>query len=574
MYVVVHASGIVLRLLYWLRLSMTEQAVFISAEAPIQDLRSENKKQLSLEEIVESFECVGEDISAIGKLNSDEKPLVYQLISILKTCMQPLASSVSISTSELPFTLGKVVNAEIDSTGHLLLAFEDGQNEKLDLSETKNRDLLVSVIDDFLANLNSLISHLTAEKVKKSSVPAHQIQEVNLPEPLAPKLLIIPALPAIKIVLLLALPYLGPLEEEGTLPQPQVLPDAQPTSLSAIQIAQIKSITQETLDNLDLLGNEVFEHSPVSKYFDDWMVNLRQVIMSFEFSEVIGPDASFSVEYNQIFGNIEEELSKRMMNDAEIEVSAKTLVENRYLLKEIDDGYVADNKQLVIQGKSSIEYMIRSVQLLEAELSEVNQTKTSYRHPLKKLAKDQKIAELTQKLTAAKKRLALTVANSSVDQDKVLDVDAEYSAQTRELAQRRQSAIDFLSKNVADLQAQLSEVTSVKTSSFYFLKKVAQEEKIMEITQKLTEAKKQLSLAEQNSSIEQRRLAEEYEKKKQATLGKMKGLENDIASKAVDDSSEARKTAAQALANAVKSLAERKTSVGIKPQQNVSNPTV
>jgi hypothetical protein len=42
------------------------------------------------------------------------------------------------------------------------------------------------------------------------------------------------------------------------------------------------------------------------------------------------------------------------------------------------------------------------VQLLEAELAEVDQIKTSYLHPLKKLAKEQKQAELTQKLNASK----------------------------------------------------------------------------------------------------------------------------------------------------------------------------
>jgi hypothetical protein len=562
-------------MLYWLRLAMTQQAVSISAKAPIDDLPSVNKKQLSVGEIVESFECVGADILAIGKLTSVEKPLVQEIISRLKICMQPLTSSVPISAAVLPFKLGMVAKAEIASTGHLMLTFEDGQKETLDLSEPKNRDLLVAVIDYFLANFSILIGQSSAERLK-FSVSEPQIQEITILKPIAPEPLVIKALPEIKIEIPFALPYLGPAETEEEIPEPQELPEAQTPGLSAHQIAQIEAIKRETLDNLDLLGNEVFEHSPVSKYFDDWMVNLRQVIMSFESSDVIGPDEGFAQVYNQIFSSIEEELSRRMMNDAQIEVSAKTLVENRYLLKEIDDGYVAETKRLVVQGKSNIEYMIRSVQLLEAELSEVNQIKTSYRHPLKKLAKDQKLAELTQKLTAAKKRLALTVANSSVDKGDTLDVDAEYSAQTHELAQRRQSAIDFLSKNVADLQAQLLEITSVKTSSINFLKKVAQEEKQMEIAQKLTEAKKRLSLAEQNSSDEQRKLTEEYDKKKKATLGKMQGLEKDIASKAVDDSSEARKAAAQSLANAVKQLVETKTApISFKSQQeNAFNSTI
>ena len=98
--------------------------------------------------------------------------------------------------------------------------------------------------------------------------------------------------------------------------------------LSVERNVQIESIGEETLKNLELLGNEVFEYSPISKYFDDWLVNLRQVILSFESSDVIGPDETFAREYNQIFGEIEDELSKRLLNDAEIEVSARRLVEN------------------------------------------------------------------------------------------------------------------------------------------------------------------------------------------------------------------------------------------------------
>jgi hypothetical protein len=544
---------------------MTQELIKLSpAESPVKESIVVGKKQICIEEIVESFRCVGEDIEQISKLNSEEKLLVSQFIASLQKHMQPLTSSIEVSISLLPFELGSAIQAQIDPSGYLTLTFEDGHKQLLNLSEPKNRDLMMAVVGDFLFRFNELTSQIVAEKLVKS-LPVEVPQIVQeIPIPTLPAL---EPIPAITVEIPLELEDSAPPEVPEEPIQEESVPEETP-GLSADLNAKIAEITAETLGYLEQLGNEVFEYSPVSKYFDDWMVNLRQVILSFESSECIGPDEAFAKEYNQIFGDIEDELSKRLLNEAEIEVSARTLIENRYLMGKIDAGYAAQTKELVVKGKSAIDYLIRSVQLLEDELAEVEQIKTSYRHPLKKLAKEQKQAELTQKLNAAKKRLALAVGTSSVDKGKLGDVDAEYDAQTKELADKRKSAIDFLNKNVQDLSGELAEFKKIKTSSLHFLKKVAQEEKLVELTQKLEEAKKRLTLAEQNSGFEQEQLNAEYEKKKKATSAAMQTLEKDIAKKEIDDSSEARKAASKALANAVKALIERKTMQTSITQEN------
>jgi hypothetical protein len=469
--------------------------------------------------------------------------------------MQPLTSSIAVSTSLLPFELGAVIEAQIDPTGHLTLTFEDGHKQLLDLSEPKNRDLMMAIIGDFLSKFNDLTSQIAAEKLTKPLLVQVPLQVQETPTPQLPAL---EPLPTINVETPIELADSAPPEVSEEPIQEEGIQEEEP-DLSAEQNAKIAEITAETLGYLEQLGNEVFEHSPVSKYFDDWMVNLRQVILSFESTDCIGPDEDFTKEYNRIFGDIEDELAKRLLNEAEIEVSARTLIENRYLMGKIDAGYAAQTKELVVKGKSAIDYLIRSVHLLEDELAEVEQIKTSYRHPLKKLAKEQKQAELTQKLNAAKKRLALAVGTSSVDKGKLGDIDAEYAAQTKELADKRKSAIDFLTKNVQDIAEELAELEKIKTSSLHFLKKVAQEEKRMELTQKLDDAKKRLELAEQNSGVEQEKLNAEYEKKKQDTTATMQTLEKDIAKKEIDGSLEARQVASTALVNAVKAFIERKT---------------
>jgi hypothetical protein len=97
----------------------------------------------------------------------------------------------------------------------------------------------------------------------------------------------------------------------------------------------------------------------------------------------------------------------------------------------------------------------------------------------------------------------------------------------------------------------------MKTSIFGFTKK-AKAKKEAEVTQKLNAAKTELEIAVQNFAVEQEKLHDEYEKKKQATLEKVQSLEKEIVTIETDSSIETRKAAATALANAVKALLQRK----------------
>jgi vacuolar-type H+-ATPase subunit I/STV1 len=401
---------------------------------------------------------------------------------------------------------------------------------------------MIAVIGDILPKLEELT---TKPKEKIKATP--KVQEVQAPPP--------PVSPPSVIV---ETPVHQPEPAPPQVPiEPPAVPEVPAPPAMSEQETKIAEITAETLGYLELLGGEVFEQRPVSKYFDDWMVNLRQIVMSFESSDVIGPDETFSKEYNQIFANIEDELAKRIENDASIEVSARTLVENRYLLNKIDEGYAAQTKEFVAKGTSAIEQLMQSMQSLEKELTEVQQIKTSYRHPLQKMAKDQKIAELTQKLTAAKKRLAVAVGSSSVDRGKSGDIDTNFAAQSAELEAKREVAMELLTANVNDLQNTIEELKKIKTNNP--IKKLSIQQGQFELGEKLLEAKKRLEIAEKSHSDEMEKLRAEYEKKKQDALGKVQTLEKDIATKEVDNSAGVRKEAAKTLADAVKALVARKT---------------
>ncbi len=543
----------------WLDMTQeTDAAIAISeASAPP---KPTGKKQISIEEIAATFQTVAEDIAQIGQLNSEENAVVTHFLSSLKTHMEPLTPSIPVSTVIIPIEYGLPEQAHIQPNGRLQLTYSDDRKQLVDLSEPKNRDFMMAVIDDVMPKLEALAREFEERLLRKDTV----VEEPHVEVPVQPPAPIIPE----------PLPPPVTVEPVVTLPEPEPAPievpepEAQPPPVEVIdptieRNAKIDAITTETLDFLGMLGGEVFEQEPVSKYFDDWMVNLRQIILSFESNEAIGADEAFALQYNQIFGKIQEELDNRLANEAELAVSARTLVENRYLLNKIEEEHAAQTKQLVEKGTSAIETLMRSMASIEGELAEAQAVKVSYRHPLQKMAKDQKVAELTQRLNSVKKRLAMAVGTSSVEGGKSGDIEAQFEAQTKMLEEKRKIAMDLLNKNVDDLVNEMAKLKMIKTSNP--IKRVSIQQQVFETEQKMYEAKKRLELAEKNSSAEMEQLRAEYEKKKEAALGKVQTLEKDIATKAVDNSAGVRKEAAVALAEAVKALSEKKKAAPASP---------
>jgi len=235
-------------------------------------------------------------------------------------------------------------------------------------------------------------------------------------------------------------------------------------------VLSAEEVAQKTLNSLEKLGSQTFALSPFSQYFDDWLVNLRQVVSEFESNTTVVADEVFVKDRIQTFADVEGELAKRRLREAELELAARTLAESNHLL---------------------------------------------------------------------------------------VETDVQYAGQTRELAAKRKSDTELLTKSVYDLEEEIARIGKMKTSIFGFTKK-AKAKKESEVTQKLNAAKTELDIALQNFAVEQEKLHDEYEKKKQATIEKIQSLEKEIVTIETDSSIETRKTAATALANVVKALLQRK----------------
>jgi hypothetical protein len=140
-----------------LRVTLSQEAV---KQTPIEvSATPQPKKQVNLQELVDSLKSTADDIGQISELSSEEKILVSQFFSSLLKLMQPLTTSVSVATIALPAQVGDVTQAHIDPTGHLVLQYSDGHVELKNLSDDKNRDLMMAVVGDVVPKFKSLTSN-------------------------------------------------------------------------------------------------------------------------------------------------------------------------------------------------------------------------------------------------------------------------------------------------------------------------------------------------------------------------------------------------------------------------------
>jgi hypothetical protein len=138
-------------------------------------------------------------------------------------------------------------------------------------------------------------------------------------------------------------------------------------------------------------------------------------------------------------------------------------------------------------------------------------------------------------------------------------MDAEYAKATRELAFRRNSEIQLLTRKVHDLEEELDRVGQMKTSIFRPFLKKAKAQREAEATRKLNSAKSELESVVHSFSVEQEKLHDEYEKRKQVVIEKVRSLEKEVEKLETDNSLEIRRAACETLVNAVNALLQRKT---------------
>ena len=84
------------------------------------ETKNSSRKQVSIQELVESLKGVAEDIGQISELTGEERLLVSQFFVSLFKLMQPLTTDMPVSVFALPDNEGSVSDAHIYPNGYLL----------------------------------------------------------------------------------------------------------------------------------------------------------------------------------------------------------------------------------------------------------------------------------------------------------------------------------------------------------------------------------------------------------------------------------------------------------------------
>jgi hypothetical protein len=144
--------------------------------------KPDNEYEMSIQELATALKSMADDVGQISELASEEKLLVTEFFASLLKLMQPLTTSMPVSTAALPAEVGNIVQAHIDPTGHLALLHEDGHMELKNLAEEQNRDLMIIVIKDVMPKFKSLTS-LQKSKIEKRikflSAVTNEIQKIS-----------------------------------------------------------------------------------------------------------------------------------------------------------------------------------------------------------------------------------------------------------------------------------------------------------------------------------------------------------------------------------------------------------
>ncbi len=214
------------------------------------------------------------------------------------------------------------------------------------------------------------------------------------------------------------------------------------------QALTIEEIAEKTLSSLKQLGDQKFAVSPFSQYFNDWLVNLKEVLAKLESSQALKIDESFANASQQVLTNTAQSLDELKREEADLNQAVRELAENNHLLVEMDATYAAKTREIGLRRNTEIQRLTLKVQNAEAELERAKALKTSFLKFSKK-AKAQKEAEAKQNVDHAKTKLESALAAFKVEQEKLHDEYEKKKQVVIERVQRLEKVVEKLESDTS-----------------------------------------------------------------------------------------------------------------------------
>ncbi len=215
--------------------------------------------------------------------------------------------------------------------------------------------------------------------------------------------------------------------------------------------ASAQQVAEKTLNSLGKLGNQIFALSPFSQYFDDWLVNLRQVTSEFESNQAIAADEQFVKECTQIFLDVEASLAQNRLDESTLTDEAKALADVNHQIVEADKHYAEATRERSNKRNAEVQRLSTKIRELEEQLVAQQGVRISfYKIGAKRKAAEQ-LAQTTQDLKTSKNELEVTLQTFTAEQEKLHD---NYEKQKQDLNETS----DRLHKELEKLETDTSTV--------------------------------------------------------------------------------------------------------------------
>jgi hypothetical protein len=192
-----------------------------------------------------------------------------------------------------------------------------------------------------------------------------------------------------------------------------------------------QEVTERTLGGISKLGSQVFALSPFGQYFDDWLVNLSQIVSEFESNPAIKIDEQFQKERAQIFNDIEAELVQNRLAEANLTEEAKALHQVNHKLGDADKDYAEKTRDLSNKRNLEVQQLTNKIRQLEDDLAAHQQVKIGFFKFGEKKRAAERQAQINSDLSQSRNQLEITIQNFTMEQDKLHD---NYEKTKQELA--------------------------------------------------------------------------------------------------------------------------------------------
>ena len=210
-----------------------------------------------------------------------------------------------------------------------------------------------------------------------------------------------------------------------------------------------KEVVEKNLGILSKLGNQIFALSPFSQYFDDWLVNLRQIISDFESNPSIKVDEQFVKERSQVFLDVEAALAEKRLQESSLTGEAKELADNNHLLVETDKEYAEKTRELSFKRNAGVQRLSHEILELEDDVASQEEIKIRFFRVNARRRAAERFAQTKQNLKSTKNELEVTLQSFTADQEKLHD---NYEKKKQEITDK----VDALHKELEKLEIDTS----------------------------------------------------------------------------------------------------------------------